>query len=359
MAECGCSTSRRSPSHNSVALAAAPSVMGWFDRSSINLTAAPSQLQVMLQWGSESRHSRSKYDPRRGWILIGELRSARRSAGWSRRTLAERIGVDAQTIKRLENGVGSMPTLIAVMTVLDFRLTGLGPGKTLAEQLRGRRRNRSMSLNDAALRAGLSRATVSSLEHGGGTVTSFLRLLAVIAPGARRRALERSYWGQGDKNDRDSRFTPPDFLANIYAAFGEIDLDPCGHNLSPVVANRRIVLDEGGDGLVDDWSGKTVFLNPPFSELLKWLRRAYLQWQAGNVETVICLVPVRTDSPWFHDTLSPHADIYLLRGRVRFVDPRGKGQHTPFSLMILTLGASAEQRTRLAAQIPGFWLVRS
>jgi transcriptional regulator with XRE-family HTH domain len=252
-----------------------------------------------------------------------------------------------------------MPTLIAVMTVLDFRLTGLGPGKTLAEQLRGRRRRRSMSLDEAGSRAGLSRATVASLERGGGTVATFLRLLAVIAPGARRRALERSYWGQGDKDDRDSRFTPPDFMANIYAAFGKIDLDPCGHRLSPVVAKRRILLNEGGDGLVDEWSGTTVFVNPPFSELLKWLRRAYLEWQAGRVKTVICLVPVRTDSPWFHDTLSPDADIYLLRGRVRFLDSRGKGQHTPFSLMILTLGASAEQKARLAAQMPGFWMVRS
>jgi transcriptional regulator with XRE-family HTH domain len=291
--------------------------------------------------------------------LIEQLKLARRSAGWSQRTLAERIGVDAQTIKRLENGVGSMPTLIAVMTVLDFRLTGLGPGKTLAEQLRGRRRRRSMSLDEAGSRAGLSRATVASLERGGGTIASFLRLLAVIAPSARRRALERSYWGQGDKDDRDSRFTPPDFMANIYAAFGKIDLDPCGHRLSPVVAERRILLNEGGDGLVDEWSGTTVFVNPPFSELLKWLRRAYLEWQAGRVETVICLAPVRTDSPWFHDTLSPNADIYLLRGRVRFLDSRGKGQHTPFSLMILTLGASAEQKARLAAQMPGFWMVRS
>ncbi|MGU3391942.1 DNA N-6-adenine-methyltransferase [Sphingomonas sp. M1A8_2b] len=291
--------------------------------------------------------------------MIEQLKLARRSAGWSQRTLAERIGVDAQTIKRLENGVGSMPTLIAVMTVLDFRLTGLGPGKTLAEQLRARRRRRSMSLDEAGSRAGLSRATVASLERGGGTVATFLRLLAVIAPGARRRALERSYWGQGDKDDRDSRFTPPDFMANIYAAFGKIDLDPCGHRLSPVVAKRRILLNEGGDGLVDEWSGTTVFVNPPFSELLKWLRRAYLEWQAGRVKTVICLVPVRTDSPWFHDTLSPDADIYLLRGRVRFLDSRGKGQHTPFSLMILTLGASAEQKARLAAQMPGFWMVRS
>ncbi len=57
-------------------------------------------------------------------------------------------------------------------------------------------------------------------------------------------------------------------MEGIYAAFGEVDIDPCGHVLSPVVARRRIILSEGGDGLVEDWSGRLAFVNPPFSELL-------------------------------------------------------------------------------------------
>lgn len=291
--------------------------------------------------------------------MIGELRDARRSAGWSQKTLAARIGVDAQTIKRLEQGIGSVPKLIAAMAALDFRLTGLGPGKTLPEQLHARRRNRSLSLNEMAEKACLSRATVASLERGGGSVASLLRLLAVLAPHARRRAPERSYWGQVEKEDRDSRFTPPAFMTNIYAAFGKIDLDPCANELSAVVARRRILLNDGGDGLSDDWSGKIAFVNPPYSQLLKWLRRAHDQWRAGNIQTVVCLVPVRTDSAWFHDTLSRDADVYLLKGRIRFLTSLGKGHHTPFSLMVLTLGATAEQKQRYAELVPGFWLKRS
>jgi len=281
-------------------------------------------------------------------MLVKELREARRLAGWSQRTLAGRVDLDAQAIKRLEKGVGSVGTLIMVMGALDFRLTGLAT-----------RRKRSMSLDEMTEKTKLSRTTIASLERGGGSVKSLLRLMAVLAPRARRRAQERSYWGQGDKDDRDSRFTPPDFMAAIYTAFGEIDLDPCGHVLSPVIARRRILLSEGGDGLTDAWSGRLVFVNPPFSELLKWLQRAHGQWRAGTVETVVCLGPVRTDSRWFHDTLSADADIYLLRGRVRFLDPRGQGQHTPFSLMIVTLGATAEQKKRYAELVPGFWLARS
>jgi transcriptional regulator with XRE-family HTH domain len=290
--------------------------------------------------------------------LIEELREARRLAGWSQKTLATRIDVDTQTIKRLEKGVGSISTLIAVMEALDFRLTGLGSGKTLPEQLRARRRKRALSLDELSARTHLSRTTIASLERGGGSVASLLRLLAVLAPRVRRRAPERSYWGQGDKEDRDSRFTPPDFMAPIYDAFGEIDLDPCANVLSPVVARRRILPSEGGDGLVDDWSGKIAFVNPPYSELLRWLRRAHDQWRIGNVETVICLIPVRTDSALFHEVLSADADIYLLKGRVRFLDSNGGSQHTPFSLMVMTLGATAGQKARYAQSVAGFWLTR-
>jgi hypothetical protein len=216
-----------------------------------------------------------------------------------------------------------------------------------------------MSLDTLARKTGLSRTTIASLEQGGGSVASLLRLLSVLAPRVRRRAPERAYWGQGDKDDRDSRFTPPEFMEGIYAAFGPIDLDPCANAMSPVIAQRRIILSEGGDGLKDDWSGRLAFVNPPFSALLIWLRRAHEQWRAGMVETVVCLVPVRTDSAWFHDTLSADAAIYLLKGRVRFLDTTGRAQATPFSLMLVTLGATAEQKERYAQLVQGFWLSRT
>lgn len=268
------------------------------------------------------------------------------------------MGKDVQVVKRMESGVGSTSTLVEVMTALDFRLTGVGRGTTLPEQLRANRLGRSLSLREAAARTGLSRATIAAVERGDGTIASLLRLLCVLAPNARRRAMERAFWGAGDKIDRDSRFTPPDFMERVHAAFGEIDLDPCANRLSPVVAKRRILPDEGGDGLVDEWSGRLAFVNPPFSELTRWLERAHGEWRAGRVTTVVCLVPVRTDSALFHDRISADADIYLLRGRIRFLDPRGGAQPTPFSLMVLTFGASQAQRDAFAREAAGLWLVR-
>ncbi len=292
-------------------------------------------------------------------MLIAALIEARRSSGVSQSTLAARLGVPLQKIKRLERGVGSVETLVAVMTALDFRLTGLAPGKSLGEKLRASRLRRGWTVEKAALRARISRTTLASLERGGGSVASLLRLLTVLAPKARRRAMERAHWGEGDKADRDVRFTPPELLARINDAFGAIDLDPCGHALSPVVAKRRILLEEGGDGFIDDWSGGLAFVNPPFSQTLRWLKRAHDQWSRGHVGSIVCLVPVRVDSRWFHETLSVEADIFFLLGRVRFADIRGRSQHTPFSLMLVAFGTSAQQRARWAEIAEGYWLARS
>jgi DNA-binding XRE family transcriptional regulator len=296
----------------------------------------------------------SESEPGSGHILIDELRAARCSAGWSRATLGERVGVDAQTIKRIEQGRGSVKTLVEVMTALNFRLAGLGKGKTLAEQLREKRNKQSPA--NLAKKAGISPATIVALERGKGTVASLLSLLAVLAPQVRRRAPERAYWGQGDKDDRDSRFTSLAFMSNINAAFGEVDIDPCGHESSPVIAHRRILFAQGGDGLTEDWSGRLAYVNPPYSAAARWLRRAHEQWIAGNVQTVVCLVPVRTDSGLFHDVLSKVADFYLLRGRPKFTDLSGKAQHTPFSIMVVMLGATADQKRRYAELVPGFWM---
>lgn len=292
-------------------------------------------------------------------MLIKDLREARCSSGLSQRALADRVGVSAQMIKRLErNSVGSVPTLLAVISALDYQITGIGPGTGLIDQLCRRRQKKGLSIEQLAKRTGLSRTTIRAVEHGQGSVASLLKLLEALAPNARRRAKERAYWGAGDKIDRDSRFTPPDFMEHIYEAFGPVDLDPCCHELSPVIAHRRIILSEGGNGLKEPWAGNFVYVNPPYSELLVWLRRAHEQWRAGNAKTVACLVPVRTDSAWFQNVLSKDAAMYMLSGRVRFLDTEGKPQPTPFSIMLLTLGASAEQRARFAQLVPGYWAVR-
>lgn len=93
----------------------------------------------------------------------------------------------------------------------------------------------------------------------------------------------------------------------------------CGHWITPEQ-----------DGLYTNWSG-TCWMNPPYGrEIGKWIKRAYEQSQNGA--TVVCLVPSRTDTAWWHDWAMKATEIRYLRGRIKFV---GAPHSAPFPSAIL------------------------
>jgi phage N-6-adenine-methyltransferase len=68
-----------------------------------------------------------------------------------------------------------------------------------------------------------------------------------------------------------------------------------------------------------------VFLNPPYSRVRDFIAKAAEQARKGNA-TVVCLVPARTDTRWFHDHIwdeqwhrtRPGVEVRFIKGRVKF-----------------------------------------
>jgi phage N-6-adenine-methyltransferase len=76
------------------------------------------------------------------------------------------------------------------------------------------------------------------------------------------------------------------------------------------------------DGLSKSWleysKGKPIFMNPPYGkEIRKWMRKA--NEEAAKGCTVVCLVPARTDTQWFHESCLGH-EIRYIKGRLKFND---------------------------------------
>jgi len=70
------------------------------------------------------------------------------------------------------------------------------------------------------------------------------------------------------------------------------------------------------DALQQEWQG-ICWLNPPYgSQLYRWMQKAWKSAQQGA--TVVCLVPARTDTRWWHDFVLPFAEVRYLRGRLKF-----------------------------------------
>jgi len=82
------------------------------------------------------------------------------------------------------------------------------------------------------------------------------------------------------------------------------------------------------DGLTQDWSNDICYMNPPYGrEIGLWTQKAYDESLRGA--TVVCLVPARTDTRWWHDTvMKVYPDgVTFIKGRLKFND--GK-QSAPF-----------------------------
>ena len=281
------------------------------------------------------------------------LKTARTNSGVSQADLASKLGVARLAITRLESGVGSAELLAHAMQKLEFRLSGIGRGANLSEQLRRRRLQRGWSIEYTANRAQLTRRTVATVESGRGTIASLGKLLAVIAPDARPTERARSSWAFDPSGlaERDLRFTPKWFFDNIVDAFGPIDLDPCGHPSSPVEAQRRIILPTCG--LATSWAGsRLVFVNPPYSALSVWMNRTQDAWEAGEADTIVMLVPARTDYEVYQKRISRDAETLFLAGRMRFDTPQGLANAVPFSLMLVVWGGSESSLDRITELTP-------
>ena len=122
--------------------------------------------------------------------------------------------------------------------------------------------------------------------------------------------------------------TPPD-LFNELNYKHNFTLDPCCTKQSALCDKYYTIED---DGLKQDWGGEIVFMNPPYGrEIGKWVEKAYKESLKGAV--VVCLIPARTDTRYWHDYIFPYASgIKFLKGRLKF----GNGKNSaPFPSAII------------------------
>lgn len=110
----------------------------------------------------------------------------------------------------------------------------------------------------------------------------------------------------------DQWATPQKFFDAWNALRGPFDVDVCANESN---AKCAVYFDEAMDGLKQQWVGK-CWMNPPYGRNIgKWMKKAYES--AGDGTIVVCLVPARTDTKWWHD-YAIKGDITFIRGRLKF-----------------------------------------
>ena len=126
--------------------------------------------------------------------------------------------------------------------------------------------------------------------------------------------------------------TPPETFAALDREFG-FTLDVCA---LPENAKCERYFTPADDGLSRPWEG-VCWMNPPYGRTIaRWMAKAVESAAAGA--TVVCLVPARTDTAWWHD-YAVKGEIRFLRGRLKF---GGAQQPAPFpSAVVIFRGQHA------------------
>lgn len=104
----------------------------------------------------------------------------------------------------------------------------------------------------------------------------------------------------------------PQWLLDMFPGF----FDPCPLNDKPEF-----------DGLSIPWQ-KFNFVNPPFSNKKPWILKAIAEMELGN--TTVMLLPHDTRAIWYHDLVTPNADILTFRGNFNL----DNGKHTRYGVIL-------------------------
>jgi len=88
----------------------------------------------------------------------------------------------------------------------------------------------------------------------------------------------------------------------------------------------------------DDAQGN-IWLNPPYGRTIKlWMQKAKFEAIRGG-GAIVCLVPSRTDTSWWHETCIQH-EVRFIRGRLKFGNQKNSA---PFpSAVVIMKGESNE-----------------
>lgn len=106
--------------------------------------------------------------------------------------------------------------------------------------------------------------------------------------------------------------TPQDFYDKLNEKF-KFETDVCAIAENAKCANFYT---PEQDGLKQDWEG-TCWMNPPYGrEISVWMEKA-CKSSHENGATVVCLVPARTDTRWWHNYCAK-GEIHYLKGRLKF-----------------------------------------
>jgi phage N-6-adenine-methyltransferase len=139
--------------------------------------------------------------------------------------------------------------------------------------------------------------------------------------------------------------TPQWLIEKVKRIYGGIELDAASTDQNAVAKNHMI---PSNSALEQTWKAETVWCNPPYGKnIWKWMDKAFTEaLEVRCAKTVICLVPARTDTSWFHNYCAA-GHVRLLRGRLKFTIGKVEQSSAPFPSALVTFGTGHKSTVEL------------
>lgn len=136
--------------------------------------------------------------------------------------------------------------------------------------------------------------------------------------------------------------TPDDLFDKLDKEF-HFQIDLCANEYNKKCDNYY---SEEKNSLIQEWLG-LCWMNPPYGKGIdQWIRKAYESSLKDNT-TIVCLLPVRSDTKWWHN--------YCMRGEIRFLNKRLKfknsGNMATFPSAIVIFGSTAKNGLNLSMDV--------
>lgn len=290
---------------------------------------------------------------------IGSSFRAMRLERMTQLQLAKAAGIGVAAVHNLEQGRGTLTSLWAALGALGYEVRGrslvAGP---LGPSLTALRKRRGVSRRTLGCMLGVSRTTLAALEADGpGRLETLEMYGAAVGAGlylAPIGAMVGFFTAAGNSSTHHGWETPPELVAALESVFGRFDLDPCAASTHANKARvkARVRLNIHDNGLAIPWRGR-VFVNPPYGRGIgAWVAKC--AEEGADNAVVVGLVPARTDTRWWHRYIAGAADVFMLRGRLRFGDG---AMPAPFPSAVVVWGASETQVAQLGPALLGSWHV--
>ncbi len=129
--------------------------------------------------------------------------------------------------------------------------------------------------------------------------------------------------------------TPYEIIAWLDESF-DFTVDLCASRSNALCGKYYT---EKNSCLDHDWHGERCYINPPYGKAMyPMLEKCVSTWKEGDC-CIVAVLPVRTDTRWFHDYILHHStSISFIKGRVKFdrYGVRVNGSGNPVGQMVVT-----------------------